>query len=71
MTDRPTANRIVAEAEFTIDMVDTMKKYFDFYASDGVLRVQISDFGLWLPHPEMQCRQFLGLARLPEAESKH
>ncbi|WP_299912884.1 hypothetical protein [uncultured Paracoccus sp.] len=55
----------IAEAEFTRDMVDTMAQHFDFYAQEGVLRVEITDAGIWLPHPHVPTRQFLGLARLP------
>lgn len=56
---------VLATAELTIDMVDTLKKYFDRYAVDGVVAVEITTHGLWLPNPNENGRQFLGLARLP------
>lgn len=56
----------VAEAEFSRDMVETLLKYFDFYAKDEVVRVEITHAGIWLPHPHVRTRHFLGLARLPE-----
>lgn len=55
----------VGEAEFSRDMVETMLEHFDFYAKDGVLRIEITEGGLWLQHPHVRSRQFLGLARLP------
>lgn len=57
--------RKVAVAEFSRDMVETMLEHFDFYSKDGVLRIEITEGGLWLPHPHVPSRQFLGLARLP------
>ncbi|AUH66814.1 hypothetical protein FNJ84_19810 [Paracoccus sp. M683] len=62
--------RILTEAEFTKDMVETMLEYFDQYAVDGVLRVEVTNRGLWLPNPIVPGRQFLGLARLPD-ELRH
>ncbi|WP_299483396.1 hypothetical protein [uncultured Paracoccus sp.] len=56
----------VGEVEFSRDMVETMLENFDFYAVDGVLRLEVTEGGrLWLPHPHSPTRQFLGLARLP------
>lgn len=56
----------VGEVEFTRDMVETMLENFDFYAQEGVLRLEVTEGGrLWLPHPHCPTRQFLGLARLP------
>ena len=56
----------LAKAEFSKDMVETMLTYFDNYAEDGVLTIEVTQWGLWLPHPETNSRQFLGLARLPD-----
>lgn len=57
--------RKLADAEFSRDMVQTMLEYFDAYADDGVLTVEIREGGLWLPNPATGGRQFLGLAKLP------
>ncbi|MFN3276813.1 MULTISPECIES: hypothetical protein [Paracoccus] len=56
----------LATAEFSRDMVETMLTYFDAYAQDGVLKVEVTDWGLWLPNKVTGGRQFLGLARLPD-----
>ncbi|MBK4215443.1 hypothetical protein JJJ17_05835 [Paracoccus caeni] len=56
----------LATAEFSKDMVETMLTYFDQYAEDGVLTIEVTQWGLWLPHPETKSRQFLGLAKLPD-----
>lgn len=57
----------LAQAEFTIDMVETLATFFDAYAVDGVVKVEVTTHGLWLPNPHSKTRQFLGLARLPDA----
>lgn len=62
----PRAVEVVAVAEFTADMVETLQAYFSAYAEDGVVRVEVSTHGLWLPNPVFGGRQFLGLARLPQ-----
>ena len=62
--------RIIAEAEFTEDMAKTLYFYFDTYAVDGVVQVEVTKAGLWLPHPILGNRQFLGLARLPDNASR-
>lgn len=53
---------VVAVAEFSRDMVDTLQLYFETYAVEGVVSVEVSDHGLWLPNPVTGGRQFLGLA---------
>lgn|GEM_PF-6997433 len=58
------------KAEFTRDMVDTLHEYFDQYAVDGVVTVEVSNRGLWLPNPVTHGRQFLGLARFPDGTSR-
>lgn len=58
---------VVAVAEFTEDMVETLHAYFRSYAEDGVVKVEVSTHGLWLPNPVCGGRQFLGLARLPQS----
>ena len=47
-------------------MVETMLEYFDAYADDGVLTVEVREGGLWLPNRITGGRQFLGLAKLPD-----
>lgn len=56
----------LATAEFSRDMVETMLTYFDAYAEEGVLKVEVTAWGLWLPNKVTGGRQFLGLAKLPE-----
>ena len=50
---------------FTEDMVDTLKKYFSVYASEGVVNMEANAVGLWLINPENNTRQFLGKALPP------
>ncbi len=59
----------LGHAEFTIDMVQTLHQYFDTYEVNGVVTVEITNAGLWLPNPHFSSRQFLGLARWPKAAS--
>lgn len=60
---------ILAVAEFTADMAQTLHGYFAVYAKDGIVTVEVSNRGLWLVHPQLGSRQFLGLARLPDDPS--
>jgi hypothetical protein len=53
-------------AEFSRDMVETMMTYFEAYADEGVLKVEVTSWGLWLPNKVTGGRQFLGLARMPD-----
>lgn len=55
---------VIATAEFSEDMAETLQNYFRDYAVDGVVSVEVSDRGLWLVNPDGS-RQFLGLARFP------
>ncbi len=61
--------RVEAVAEFTTDMVDTLRDYFQSYAVGGVVSLEVSTHGLWLVNP-IGGRQFLGLARLPDSTPK-
>ena len=56
---------VLAVAEFTEDMADTLREYFHSYAVDGVVSVEVSTHGLWLVNP-LGGRQFLGLAQFTE-----
>ena len=58
--------RSVATAEFTKDMIETLHEYFEAYEVDGVVTVEVTDMGLWLPNPHCTSRQFLGLAKWPK-----
>lgn len=54
--------KVVAEAAFSRDMVETLLRYFDQYERDGIVRVEVSTHGLWLRPPGVPMRHFLGLA---------
>jgi hypothetical protein len=56
---------VLATARFTVDMADTLAKYFSAFAIDGVVTLEITDRGLWLVSPHAPARQFLGLADYP------
>lgn len=58
--------KFLARAEFSIDMIETLQRYFEMYEIDGVVSVEVTSEGLWLPNPETGGRQFLGLAKLEE-----
>lgn len=64
MTNTPP--RVVGTACFTRDMAETLLTYFDAYATEGVVSVELTTHGLWLPHPSTMTRQFLGRADAPE-----
>ncbi|MEO0861522.1 MAG: hypothetical protein AAFY65_12975 [Pseudomonadota bacterium] len=57
--------KVFAVVEMTEDMVETLAAHFDNYAKDGVVQIEVSNYGLWLPHRPSGTRQFLGLARAP------
>lgn len=57
---------VVARAELTKDMVETLIEYFDAYAVEGVVSIEVvEDRRLFLPLP-LGGRHFLGLARLED-----
>jgi len=51
-------------------MAQTLYEYFHTYAVDGVVDVEITTRGLWLPNPITGGRQFLGLASEPRAANR-
>ena len=53
---------------FTVDMVDTLRTYFQAYQRDDVVTLQMTERGLWLVNPHNDSRQFLGQAVLSEAQ---
>jgi hypothetical protein len=55
---------IIATAEFTEDMAETLQSYFAAYQRVGVVKVEVTDRGLWLFNPHSGTRQFLGSARI-------
>lgn len=58
--------KVIGVAEFTRDMAETLVDYFEAYAVEGVVSVELGNDGtLWLPNKRQGGRQFLGLARLP------
>ena len=50
--------------QFTKDMSHTLEKYFENYASEGVVNLEANHQGLWLINPVNETRQFLGKATL-------
>lgn len=59
---------VMAVAEFTHDMVETLQAVFTAYAVEGIVRLEVTTHGIWLVHPE-GIRQFLGAARAFDSES--
>lgn len=53
---------------FTKDMAETLHRYFQVYAADGVVTLELNECGLWLVHPHDQSKQFLGQAVPNEKE---
>lgn len=51
--------KVLATAQFTKDMVDTLRSYFDDYEVDGIVGIEVTDHGLWWENPDGS-RQFLG-----------
>ena len=56
----------MTHARFTKDMAETLLRFFEVYAADGVVTVEPDDCKLWLVHPHNRSRQFLGQAELGE-----
>lgn len=59
---------VMAVAEFTQDMAETLQAVFTAYAVEGIVRLEVTTHGIWLVHPGGS-RQFLGAARVFELES--
>ena len=57
---------VLALAKLSRDMVETLSQYFEHYAIDDVVSVEVTTHGLWLKHVPTQSRQFLGRADKPE-----
>ena len=58
-----TQPQILANSNFSIDMVETLFKYFDHYSVDDIVTVEVTDKGLWLQSP-IGGRQFLGATEI-------
>lgn len=61
---------VMAVAEFTHDMAETLQAVFMAYAVEGIVRLEVTTHGIWLVHPGGS-RQFLGAARMFEPENKN
>ena len=61
---------VIAVAEFTHDMAETLQAVFTAYAVDGIVRLEVTTHGSGLVHPGGS-RQFLGAARLFDSESNN
>lgn len=57
---------VIAKARFSRDMVENLLSVFDHCAVDGVVIVEVADFGLWVPRPGNTGRFFLGETHVPE-----
>ena len=53
---------------FTVDMAETLLRFFQTYQRDDVVTLQMTERGLWLVNPHNDSRQFLGQAVLPDGE---
>lgn len=51
--------KVFASAKFSADMIQSLQTYFDTYAVDGVVEIEVTDHGLWWVNPDGS-RQFLG-----------
>ena len=56
-------------AKFTVDMANSLLKYFPSYAENGVVSIEVNSKGLWLINPVNGSRQFLGKAVLDKKGS--
>ena len=59
-TKDKTEVRVVAVVEMTEEMIGTLVENFSSYARNGVVQIEVSDHGLWLPHPVTGLRHYLG-----------
>ena len=57
------------EIELTMDMVESLVKFFPRYVKDGVVRIHCNNMGLWFVNPESGTYQFLGKAEKMENNS--
>ena len=58
--------KVLCHAEFTRDMIENLLTVYEMCQVDGVVTVEVADFGLWAPRNDGLTRVFLGQARLPE-----
>ncbi len=57
------------EIELTMEMVESLVKFFPRYAKGGVVKIHSNNMGLWFVNPENGTHQFLG--RVTESENNH
>ncbi len=57
------------EIELTMEMVESLVKFFPRYAKEGVVKIHINNMGLWFVNPENGTYQFLGKA--PDGQNNH
>jgi hypothetical protein len=55
--------KVAATASFDRSMVKNLATYFDDYAVDGVVEIEVTDHGLWFVNPNGS-RQFLGSTKI-------
>lgn len=58
--------KVLCHAQFTRDMIVNLLTAYEMCQVDGVVTVEVADFGLWAPRSDGLSRVFLGQARLPE-----
>ncbi len=54
--------KVLAVAEFSRDMAESLVKFFDQYDRQGVVEIEVTDHGLWWKNPN-GTKQFLGSVR--------
>ena len=57
-------------AGFSVDMAETLKTYFDAYAVDGRVSIEVTDRGLWL-QTRIGGVQFLGSTEIIRSKVRH
>ncbi|KAB7610286.1 hypothetical protein F9L33_13320 [Amylibacter sp. SFDW26] len=55
------------EIELTMEMVESLVKFFPRYAKDGVVKINCNNMGLWFVNPSNGTHQFIG--RVQETEN--
>ncbi len=58
------APKTIATAEFSRDMVETLHKYFEEFEVEGVVKIDVTDKGLWLQERLTDRQKFLGSVKV-------